>query len=88
MGGIIEDIGLPHCFVMRLDIKLYGKWLYSRDDITLLVKMVNIGLLRLDDSAGIKIIGKYRLERWKEAFDVAAENVGQGQLSLFAPWEA
>ena len=82
MGGIIEDIGIPHCFVMRLDIKLYGKWLYSRDDVTLLV---NVGLLRLDDSAGIKIIGKYRLERWKEAFDVAAENAGQGQLSLFAP---
>ena len=74
MGGIIEDIGIPHCFVMRLDIKLYGKWLYSRDDVTLLV---NVGLLRLDDSAGIKIIGKYRLERWKEAFDVAAENAGQ-----------
>lgn len=85
MGGIIEDIGIPHCFVMRLDIKLYGKWLCSRDDVTLLVKMVNVGLLRLDDSAGIKIIGKYRLERWKEAFDVAAENAGQGQLSLFAP---
>lgn len=29
MGGIIKDIGIPHCFVMRLDIKLYGKWLYS-----------------------------------------------------------
>lgn len=85
MGGIIEDIGIPHCFVMRLDIKLHGKWLYSRDDVTLLVKMVNVGLLRLDDSAGIKIIGKYRLERWKEAFDVAAENAGQEQLSLFAP---
>ena len=88
MGGIIEDIGIPHCFVMRLDIKLYRKWLYSRDDVTLLVKMVNVGLLRFDDSAGIKIIkiiGKYQLERWKEAFDVAAENAGQGQLSLFAP---
>lgn len=85
MGGIIKDIGIPHCFVMRLDIKLYGKWLYSLDDVTLLVKMIDIGLLKLDDSAGVKIIGKYPQEQWKEAFDVAAENAGQGQLSFFAP---
>ena len=85
MGGIIEDIGIPHCFVMRLDIKQYGKWLYNRDDVTLLVKMIDIGLLKLDDSVGVKIIGRYPLEQWKETFDVAAENAGQGQLSLFAP---
>jgi len=77
MGGIIEDIGILHCSVMRLDIKLDGKWLYSRDGATLLVKMIDIGLLKLDDSAGVKIIGKYPLEQWKEAFDVAAENAGQ-----------
>ena len=84
MGGIIEDIGIPHCFVMRLDIKLYGKWLYNRDDVTLLVKMIDIGLLKSDNGVGVKIIGKYQLEQWKETFDVAAKNAGQGQLSLFA----
>ena len=38
--------------------------------------MIDIGLLKLDDSVGVKIIGKYPLEQWKEAFDIAAENAG------------
>lgn len=82
MGGIIEDIGIPHCFVMRLDIKLCGKWLYSRDDVTLLVKMIDIGLLKLDDSAGVEIIGKYPPEQWKEAFDVAQNSTQQIRACL------
>jgi D-arabinose 1-dehydrogenase-like Zn-dependent alcohol dehydrogenase len=85
MGGFLEDLPIPHRFVMRFDIKMHGKWMCSRNDIALLVKMVEIGLLRLDERANVKIVGEFKLEQWKEAFDVAWENARQGQIAVFKP---
>jgi hypothetical protein len=45
MGELLGDVTLPLRTFLRKDLKLHGKWMYSRDDIGLLVKMIEIGIL-------------------------------------------
>ena len=85
MGGLLVDVGIPHLVVMRKDIKIHGKWMYSRDDIALLTKMIEIGILSLEEKNGVSIIGRYPLDKWQEAFELAAKNTAMGQIVLLNP---
>lgn len=40
MGGIPEDISLPYSMIMHRSLQLRGKWMYERNDIAALVKMI------------------------------------------------
>ncbi|KAF2094098.1 alcohol dehydrogenase [Rhizodiscina lignyota] len=82
MGGILGDLPLPHRFIMRFNITLKGKWMYYREDIPALIKLIEHGNLKLDH---VKLIGTYPLEEWKEAFDVAADKTGLGEIVLLKP---
>jgi D-arabinose 1-dehydrogenase-like Zn-dependent alcohol dehydrogenase len=68
--------------VMHKNIRLYGKWMYEREDIADMFKMVESGLLDLNV---IKIVGTYPLEKYKEAWDHAAEKVAFGTTVVIAP---
>ena len=59
--------------------------MYDRSDIVGLIKLVETGVLKIGQSDGVKIVGKYGLEDWKTAFDVAADNAGMGDVTLIAP---
>ena len=85
MGGIREDIALPYSVIMYKSLVLRGKWMYDREYIKALIKMMEIGILKLGESAGIKTVGKFALEDWNRAFDAAAENPGMGMQTLIAP---
>ncbi len=47
--------------------------------------MIGTGVLKLGDGAGCRVVGKFGLEDWKTAFNVAAENPGIGLQTLIAP---
>ena len=85
MGGFQGDVGIPHSVVMHKNMMLKGNWMYTRGDVMELVKMVERGMLKLGESNGQKIIGKFALEDWSSALNLAAENPGMGELTLFAP---
>jgi len=82
MGGLLDDFPIPHRFIMRNNIALKGKWMYHRHDIPAFIKMVEIGLFKLDV---VKVLGKFSLEEWEKAFDVAAEHTGIGEITVLVP---
>ncbi|KAK5175363.1 uncharacterized protein LTR77_000502 [Saxophila tyrrhenica] len=82
MGGYREDIAIPHSFIMHSNIRIYGKWMYERQDIYDLFKLVESGLL---DLSVAEVTGEYPLEEWKAAWDDAAENARFGQIALIKP---
>lgn len=90
MGGLINDVALPHHIVMHFDITIKGKFMYEPEDVTSFIKMVESGTVRLhNDKRDWKMHGsqctkKYRLEDWKDAFDEAHKLSGAG-LVLFEP---
>lgn len=59
--------------------------MYSRDDIKHLLKMVETGLLRLDEKSGISVVGTFGLEEWEKAFEVVKDNAKMGQNVVFTP---
>jgi hypothetical protein len=82
MGGIMEDIALPHLRIMHWDLQIRGKWMYEPRDVGGLIGLVQSGLLPLDY---VQVVGTFGLDEWKEAWDVAYENAGMGQITVIVP---
>lgn len=82
MGGIIGDMALPYARIMHLDIQLKGKWMYAKEDITMLTQMVRAGALKLDK---VEDVGTFGLGEWERAFEVAKEKADMGQMVLMTP---
>ena len=85
MGGILEDVPFPHWQIMHKNLTLKGKWMFEREDIKRMIKMVENGMMKLGESAGIKIVGKFGLEDWDKAFTAAEKNAGMGEMALITP---
>ncbi|KAI7977687.1 hypothetical protein EIK77_010278 [Talaromyces pinophilus] len=81
MGGIKGDVAVPLGYVMHANITIKGKWMYEREDVLKLVKLVENGRLRVDGGS----VKKYALEQWEEAFEVAANEAGPGRLVALVP---
>ncbi|KAK3684500.1 hypothetical protein LTR37_020212 [Vermiconidia calcicola] len=82
MGGYREDIPIPHVSIMHKNIRLYGKWMYEREDIVDLFKMVESGVL---DLRTVEVAGQFPLAQWKEAWDEAADKTMFDQVVVINP---
>ncbi|EED16364.1 conserved hypothetical protein [Talaromyces stipitatus ATCC 10500] len=80
MGGIKGDVAIPLGYVMHGNMTIKGKWMYEREDVLKLIKMVESGRLRLD--GGSSSVKRYGLEQWEEAFEVGLRRgkLGRGEL--------
>ncbi|TFB02891.1 hypothetical protein CCMA1212_005013 [Trichoderma ghanense] len=85
MGGIAGEISIPYAAVLFNDLKLHGKFMYERQDVRQLVRMVEAGVLGLGGRIGARCEGVFGLEGWDEAFDAARGNAGPGQYVLVRP---
>ena len=85
MGGIHEDISISYTWVMHQNLTIKGKWMYTQEDPYLLIKMVEAGVLKLGERAGLKNVGIFPLEEWSKAFTAAEQNPGWGTYALIAP---
>lgn len=82
MGGIKGDVAVPLGYVMHANMTIKGKWMYERDDVLRLIKLVENGRLRVDGGS----VKKYALEQWEEAFEIAANEAGPGRLVALVPF--
>jgi D-arabinose 1-dehydrogenase-like Zn-dependent alcohol dehydrogenase len=84
MGGLLEDLPIPHRFVMRFGITLRGKWMYSREDNISFLNLLTSGVLDVRDI--VKVLGSFKLEEWEQAFELAATEGGRlGQMVVLTP---
>lgn len=68
MGGQ-SSLELPHFQIVLRDLMLKGQWMYDRDTVRDMVKLVETGVMGLGH---VKVAGRFGLEQWERAFDVAA----------------
>jgi threonine dehydrogenase-like Zn-dependent dehydrogenase len=85
MGGIREDISISYTWVMHNNLTIKGKWMYTQEDPYLLIKMIESGILKVGDRAGVKNVGIFPLNEWSKAFTAAEENPGWGTQALISP---
>lgn len=83
MGAIEDTLSLPHRYIMRNDITLKGKWMYTREDNISFMKLLSSGALNVREI--VKVHGIFELEDWEEAFELAWDNGRLGDLVMFAP---
>ena len=81
----VGELAVPVWIMVKNNLQLKGKWMYERGDIAGFMRLVNSGLLKLGQRGGNKITGRFKLEEWKEAFDMAAEKARVGQMTLMIP---
>jgi alcohol dehydrogenase len=81
MGGIREDVVLPYAWMMRYGIEVRGQWMYPREAIQRMVKLVRSGQVSLDDVA----VTRFPLEQVNEAVAHAAANAGPFKITVVCP---
>ena len=59
--------------------------MYERQDIPGFMRLVNSGLLKLGPKGGNEITGRFGLEEWKEAFEMAPKKAQMGQMTIMIP---
>lgn len=65
----------------------YGniQWMYERDDIKSMIKMIEADVLKVGKSGGLRVVGRFGLEDWDAAFTTAENNAGMGDSTVIAP---
>ena len=86
MGGIKGDLAIPYGAVMHRDLKIRGKWMYDREDVSGLIKLVEVGVLKLGEKGGQESVTVFGLDEWEEAFMAAKEYSGTGKSAVIVPW--
>ncbi|KAM3084450.1 hypothetical protein ACMFMG_001446 [Clarireedia jacksonii] len=85
MGVPTNDIDIPYVMAVLNNLTIRGQYMYEREDVRGLIKLVESGALKLGKSAGHEIVGEFALEDWEKAIESAANNAGPGQLVVMYP---
>lgn len=85
MGGIYDDVPIPYHLVVHKDLALKGKWMYGRDDMEIVIKMVETGVLKIGQLGGVKTVGDFTFEDWEGALNTADKHAGWGSSVAMRP---
>ncbi|KAE9365465.1 NAD(P)-binding protein [Stipitochalara longipes BDJ] len=81
LGGLNGELNIPIRAILHRDLMLKGKWMYSRQDVRDMIKMIEIGVLKLGDRKA----EKFALENWEQAFDAAFNSSATGTGAILVP---
>ncbi|KAL1856025.1 hypothetical protein Plec18170_003893 [Paecilomyces lecythidis] len=85
MGGVSENISVPYLEIMFKNLRLQGRFMYSRDHALQLIRIVESGLLPLGTRVGIHHSHEFALASFNEALEVAANLKGWGSHVVLTP---
>ncbi|KAI3319548.1 alcohol dehydrogenase GroES domain-containing protein [Xylariaceae sp. AK1471] len=84
MGGI-QELTIPYIAIMAQNITLKGTQMYTSDQAQDLIKLIESGVLKLGEKAGLKTKGVFKLEDGAEALKLASKEGGAGRAVFMAP---
>ncbi len=84
MGGIVGSISIPYGYVMHLNIRLQGRFMYDRAQILQVVRLAEMGNLRMGKDV-VETIGPYGLGEMQKALDETAERSAWGSHVVLQP---
>ncbi|TGJ84047.1 hypothetical protein E0Z10_g4741 [Xylaria hypoxylon] len=85
MGGMGGNLSIPYVYMMFNSLELKAKWMYTRDEIRKIVKMIEVGTLKIGKGAGHQVDGKFKLEDYEAAFETGAKHTSWGSSIVFNP---
>ncbi|KAI0453889.1 alcohol dehydrogenase GroES domain-containing protein [Xylaria acuta] len=84
MGGISE-LTIPHLFILTQAIVLRGAFMNTYEQARDLIKLIESGVLKLGEKAGLRTKGTFKLEDGEEALKLASKEGGAGRAVFFTP---
>ena len=85
MGFAYGDLAANYSALVIKNLTIKGKYMYEREDITGVVKLVESGLLKLGKQAGQQLLAQYKFEDFEKAIGQSAELGPWGQQVFFCP---
>ncbi|KAI5927389.1 NAD(P)-binding protein [Camillea tinctor] len=85
MGGLGRDVAIPYFQVVLKSLEIKGRWMYTRNELRALIKLVDTGVLKIGKTAGHEVSGRFRLEDWEAALEAGAKHSAWGQMVVFTP---
>ena len=82
MGSLAgSDLAIPLGAIVSKDLQLKGKWMYSQQNVRDLIKLIEIGVLKL----GGQKVETFTLNDWEKGFNAAAEYAGTDRTAVIVP---
>lgn len=85
MGGYAGEVSIPAALVVHKNIKIIGKWMYTREQAGRCIQMAEMGILGLGEKTGVKSKGLYGLSEIDEAVREAGEESSWGTQIVLEP---
>ncbi|KUJ13584.1 GroES-like protein [Mollisia scopiformis] len=82
MGVSMKDIPIPYVVAVMNNLTIRGQYMYEREDVFSLIKLVEAGVLKLGNSVGHEVVAEFGLEDYEKAFDVAEQHTEAGKMVL------
>ncbi|KAJ6509056.1 chaperonin 10-like protein [Mycena sanguinolenta] len=85
MGGQRGLVALPIFEIMLHNLNVKGKWMYTKEDVRVLISLAETGYFKLGPAGGIATPTAFPLKDFIAAFEVAAENKSFGGGAVIVP---
>ena len=85
MGLLFKDVALPYSLAVFKSLIVKGLYMYEREQVRGLIKLVETGAVKVGKPAGIEIVGTFKLEEIDQALKATAAKHGIGYLTVLTP---
>ncbi|KAM5356608.1 hypothetical protein ACJ41O_003254 [Fusarium nematophilum] len=86
MGGRGDSaIPFPWPVLLYRNLTIKGGFMYEREDIRKLIRLLESGRLKLGKENGFEIVSSFALEEWDKCADAAIEHTAFGSAVVLAP---
>ena len=85
MGGLHGDYPIPMSTFMHKNMTLKGTWMYGREEVHRMIKMVEAGVLKIGTVGGKTKAGDFTLEEWEHALDISEANSAWDVFTVIGP---
>lgn len=82
MGVPTNDIDIPYMMAVMRNLTIRGQYMYEREDVKGLIKLVESGLLKLGKAVGMEIVGEFSIEQWDEGIKAAVQSSEPGKMAI------
>ncbi|KAI4622389.1 hypothetical protein J4E83_005132 [Alternaria metachromatica] len=84
-GGAMKDVEIPTMELLLKSITVHGHTMYWGQDVRDVIKMVEVGALKLGKERGFDAVTEFKMEDLENGFDWVGENHEFGQMAVLVP---
>jgi D-arabinose 1-dehydrogenase-like Zn-dependent alcohol dehydrogenase len=86
MGVLGDNVPVPYVKAVFKNLTIKAQYMFEREHVEDIIKLVESGLLPLGQKAGCELVGTFGLQQGNEALKFAQGKSGVGKIIAVAPW--